>query len=574
MKTTQNDFQGYLQTLYHYTKKQLPIGFGLLLAAGITEGIGLMLLIPLLASLGLADNATDSNPVAAAIHNVFSYLGISSELFFLLGVFLLLIAGRAILVYWRDNYLLKIQLEFVDKLRIHLHEAFGKARWPFLMQQRSSDFSHILTNDISRIGFGTQLFLQAVVSLSLISAYLLTSLYLSPYLTLLVILAGSLLMWLLRGYRSRALVLGKEQTLTGKEVFASVNEFLDGIKLIKSNNAEPYYLDYFTKTTSSQRQKILRFKHHQSFAQQSFQVGSAVLLCLFFYVAIELFDMAVSELFVLTIIFVRLMPLLSNLQRNYEQIMHMLPAYSTAMQFKYDCEQAAETPTQLTQSFTLKQQIALQDVSFSYKSESTVLEQININIPANKTTAIMGESGAGKSTLADLLAGLMLPNNGQIVIDNTPLTEQNLLTWRNQVAYVPQETFLFHDTLKANMLWINPTADDDKLWEVLELAAARSFVEKLPQGLETVIGEKGIRLSGGERQRIALARALLRKPALLILDEATSALDNANEEKIRDALNRLHGSTTIILIAHRLTTVASADQIITIKDKKTVMETS
>ena len=146
--------------------------------------------------------------------------------------------------------------------------------------------------------------------------------------------------------------------------------------------------------------------------------------------------------------------------------------------------------------------------------------------------------------------------------------EQNLLNWRNQVAYVPQDVFLFHDTLRANMLWVNPQASDESLWEVLELAAAKSFVSKLPQGLDTVIGEHGIRLSGGERQRIALARALLREPNLLILDEATSALDNDNGQKIRDSLNRLHGKMTIILIAHRMTTVESADRILMVKDGK------
>ena len=566
MKTNPYDFKHYLQNLYRYNRQRLPIAFGLLFAAGLTEGVGLMLLLPLLASLGLESGAMTGNPAATFTNNALSTIGIQIGLISLLVIFLILIVGRSILIYSRDNYLYKMQLEFVDTLGAQLHQVFGKAHWSFLQQQRSSDFSHILTKDVFRIGIGTQLFLQAVVSLSLVSAYLLTSLYLSPYLTLLVILAGAILLWLLRGYRHRALKLGKEQTTSGQTVFASINEFLSGIKLVKSYGAEGHYLRYFKQAAESQRLKQLAFRRNSSFAQQSFQVGSAILLCLFFYVAINVFETPVSQLLVLTLIFVRLMPLLSGLQRNYEQLMHMLPAYASVMQLKQECQAAAEPTMGTSEGFNLQRHIQLQDASFAYKKSSPVLQSVDISIPAHQTTAIMGASGAGKSTLADMLAGLILPNTGQLLIDDTALTPQNLLNWRHQVAYVPQDVFLFHDTLRANMLWVNPDADDEKLWEVLELAAAKTFVTKLPQGLDTVIGERGIRLSGGERQRIALARALLRTSDLLILDEATSALDNDNEQKIRDSLNRLHGKMTIVLIAHRMTTVASADRILMVKN--------
>lgn len=566
MKTCQYGFRAYLGTLYQHTKTRMPVALGLLLVAGLTEGIGVMLLLPLLASIGLETGIVTNNPAASTLREILTATGIPMELASILAIFFLLILFRAVVSYWRDTYLMKMQLEFVDELGVSLHEAFGNARWSFLMKQRSSDFSHILTKDMFRIGTGTQLFLQAVVSLSLVSAYLLASFYLSPYLTLLVVMAGGILLWILRGYRQRALKLGKEQTISGQAVFASINEFLGGIKLVKSYRAESHYLNYFKRSATSQREKQLAFKRNNSFAQQGFQVGSALLLCLFFYVAIEILAVAVSHLLVLSLIFIRLMPLLSSLQRNYEQIAHMLPAYAAAMQLRQQCLQTAETPPITITPLPFEEGIELKEVTFGYNSELPVFQQANAYFPASQTTAIMGPSGAGKSTLADMLAGLMLPDSGQIRVDNVPLTEQNLLSWRSQVAYVPQEVFLFHDTLRANMLWVEPDADEQRLWEVLELAAAQTFVTKLPQGLDTVIGERGIRLSGGERQRIALARALLRNPSLLIMDEATSALDHENEQMIRDSLNHLHGSMTIILIAHRLTTVESADQILVVQN--------
>lgn len=531
-----------------------------------------MLLIPLLASIGMETGMTANIAFVDSLRDVLAVLGIPLELLSLLIIFFALILGRAVLSYYRDTYLYRMQLEFVDAFAVQLHESFGKARWSFLMQQRSSDFSHVLTKDVFRIGIGTQLFLQAVVSLSLISAYLFTSLYLSPYLTLLVIAAGALLLWALRGYRRRALQLGKEQTVSGKAVFASVSEFMDGIKLVKSYGAERHYLRYFKQAADSQRSKQIAFRRNSSLAQQIFQVGSALLLCLFFYLAIEVMQVAVSQLLVLTLIFVRLMPLLSGLQRNYEQITHMLPAYAAAMELEQACRTETEVRSLCSEPLGLEQSITLDNMSFAYKQADPILQQVTISFPAHQTTALMGPSGVGKSTLADMLAGLMLPNSGHVLVDGTPLSEQNLLTWRSQVAYVPQDVFLFHDTLRANMLWVDPEVSEKKLWEVLELAAAKTFVEKLPQGLDTVIGERGIRLSGGERQRIALARALLRKPDLLILDEATSALDHDNEQHIKDSLMRLHGKMTIVLIAHRMTTVASADRLLVVRDGKITID--
>jgi ATP-binding cassette subfamily C protein len=333
-------------------------------------------------------------------------------------------------------------------------------------------------------------------------------LYLALELTLLVVAVGMALLWLLRRYGRNALLLGQEQTKTGKAVFASVSEFLSGIKLVKSYSMEHFYHQYFENTITQQRQKQLAFKHSNSLAQQLFQISAAILLSILLYAAITVFAISSAELLILAVIFVRLMPLLSSLQRNHEQILHMLPAYASAMHLQEECVAAAEDRSASGNRLKLEHGIHLQDVAFAYKVDSPTLKQVNVSIPASRTTAIIGASGAGKSTLADMLAGLMLPDTGAICIDDVALNANNLIAWRSEVAYVPQEVFLFHDTLRANMRWVAPTCSDNDIWQALELAAAQHFVEQLPQGLDTVIGERGIRLSGGERQRIALARAL------------------------------------------------------------------
>jgi ATP-binding cassette subfamily C protein len=199
-------------------------------------------------------------------------------------------------------------------------------------------------------------------------------------------------------------------------------------------------------------------------------------------------------------------------------------------------------------------------MTYSERSEPALVN-VSLCFPARTTTAIMGASGAGKSTLADVLMGLLAPDHGELRVDDRLISGDARIEWRRHVAYVPQEVFLFHDTIRNNLLWGNSLASEDALRRSLEQAAAE-FVFQLPEGLDTVVGDGGVRLSGGERQRLALARALLRRPSLLILDEATSALDVANEARIRAAIEQLHGDLTVVIIGHRLPTLEHADRVV------------
>lgn len=222
----------------------------------------------------------------------------------------------------------------------------------------------------------------------------------------------------------------------------------------------------------------------------------------------------------------------------------------------------------------LELDIELRGVSFSYNKDqgSYALCEVDLAVPARRMTAVVGPSGAGKSTLADLIMGLISPDTGTVLIDGAPLAGELLHVWRQSIGYVPQETFLLHDTIRSNLLWAQPDASGEDLWRALRLAAADDFVSQTPNGLDTVIGDRGVRLSGGERQRIALAQALLRKPSLLLLDEATSSLDAENERCIQEAIEQLDGELTIVLIAHRLSTIRRSDRIVVL-DHGRVVET-
>jgi ATP-binding cassette subfamily C protein len=294
-----------------------------------------------------------------------------------------------------------------------------------------------------------------------------------------------------------------------------------------------------------------------------YQVAGAFLLTVFVYAGLSWLHMPLATLLTLVFIFSRLLPIFASGQQQYHYWLHALPSVEHTYALIEQAESLAE-PYQ-AESFTrqkITQAITLDQVCVQYQGrEQKALDKLTLRLAKHTTTAIMGESGAGKSTLADVLMGLLTIDAGQFQVDGREITGIERMRWRNMVAYVPQDIFLFNDSIRHNLLWGNAEASEAELIQSLERAAAE-FVFALPEGLDTRVGDGGILLSGGERQRIALARALLKKPALLILDEATSALDTHNEARIRQAIENLHGDLTVLIIGHRIATLEYADQII------------
>jgi ABC-type multidrug transport system fused ATPase/permease subunit len=218
--------------------------------------------------------------------------------------------------------------------------------------------------------------------------------------------------------------------------------------------------------------------------------------------------------------------------------------------------------------------LEVRDVTFAHAGRQDSLSGVNITVAKGKMAAFVGESGAGKTTLADLLMGLHEPRSGQVLVDGRPLSSYDVDSYRERVGYVPQDSALFHATLRENLLWSKPDATEADVAQALSLAHCDEFVSQLPQGLETVVGDRGTRLSGGQVQRVALARAVIRKPELLVLDEATSSLDSHSEKLIQKALEGIAKETTVVVIAHRLSTIAKADVVYVLKDGRVVEQGS
>ncbi len=554
----------YAAALARYSGRRGAGAVALLMLTGLTEGVGLLVLLPLLGLIGLASGAGGGR-IAEIFGGLFTGLGLPLTLPAVLGLFVAIVTLRAVLVRWRDVVITEIRLGFVDHLRVGLYGAIGRARWQHLAAARMSDLSHVLTTDITRVGQGTYVFLNLAVTGFLAVVQVAVAWALSPLVAGAALGTGALILLALRRHIRDAQQMGANLTEANRKVFATVSDFLSGVKLAKSYGTEADYARRFEAAVTGLRQEIVGFTRSNQANRMAYQIAAAVALAGLLYGAVEIVELAAAELVVLVLIFARLTPILLQMQQDFQHYRYMLPAFAAAEALRADCEAQTEIPvteSPTTASLGLDREIRLEDVGFTYDGgDGGALDGLNLVLPARKVTALVGPSGAGKSTLADLLMGLLAPGRGQILIDGQPLVPGNLAAWRRSVGYVPQDTFLLNDTIRANLVLARPGAGEADLEAALKLAAA-DFIDGLPERLDTVVGERGLRLSGGERQRIALARALLRRPDLLILDEATSALDAENERRIQHAIAELSGKLTIIVIAHRLSTVRAADLIV------------
>jgi ATP-binding cassette subfamily B protein len=277
----------------------------------------------------------------------------------------------------------------------------------------------------------------------------------------------------------------------------------------------------------------------------------------------------ISELTAVLWSLLSIMPVLSSLLTNQASINNFIPSYDQLLHLRKKADEHKEFEGNIA-FIELAKGIRFSNVYFSYTGRKNTISNLDLYIKKGQMTALVGESGSGKSTIADLVLGLQSPSKGLVLIDEIPLSEYKQQSYRKRIGYVPQDPILFHSSIRDNLLWSSRLSSEDELWKALDVANALIFVKQLPEGIDTIVGDRGTRLSGGQRQRIALARALLRKPDLLILDEATSALDNESERLIQESIDSLTENITILIVAHRLSTIKNADQVYVMQNGKII----
>jgi ATP-binding cassette subfamily C protein len=342
---------------------------------------------------------------------------------------------------------------------------------------------------------------------------------------------------------------------------------VDGIQSIKplkamarEDRAETILIVKTKKIRNALKKEIIS-KESLSAFQEAIKVTFMLLAV---YVTIAIWHMAPTTVMVLILLLGRIMGKLSKIQKQYQQMGILESGYWSMMETFENAQEMREQKLG-DRKPELKQAIRLEGVTFAY-SKNNILNDASLIFPAGEVTAIVGASGAGKTTIVDLVIGLLRPQDGEVWIDDLPLARIDLNQWRRMIGYVPQETLLLQDSILINVTLGDPDITEGEVEEALRKAGIWEFAKTRPKGMYSSVGQRGLMLSGGQRQRIAIARALVRKPKLLVLDEATTALDPENEAAICQTLRKLHGEITIVAISHQPAVLEVADRGYRVKD--------
>jgi ATP-binding cassette, subfamily C, bacterial len=519
-----------------------------LIIAGFAEAFSLGALVPLIAIVDSGDSSQNSQ-ISELARNAFSWIGISMTFNTLIAFIAIAMTLKAVLSFAGLSIAAHARVQLLTHLRLELIRALLAAKWSYFTDQRFGAIANTISTDMMAASMAYIAAARYLANLFQTLALVAVGFLISWQAMLVGIAAALLLMLLLRSFLGRTHISGLKHFKRTATLVALLVDMLNNLKPLKtmSRNEQVAAL-MTTQSLSAQR---ARFKQEllKAGLQNAQLAITAILFAAGLYLAVNKLNMPLAGLIGLSVFVFRIVYSFSKSQTLLQTFNENEGGYWRALEFIARAKDAAEKDVG-TVTPTINTDCVFENVSFSH-GEKQILSNVDLVMPAREITVLQGPSGAGKTTIIDLLTGLHRPTSGRIVIDEVDLNDISLRSWRSMIGYVPQELSLLHATIAENITLGDETIDEKQIWQALEIAGAADFIRDLPKGLSTDVGEMGSRLSGGQRQRIALARAIVRKPKLLIFDEVTSALDPATERDICRRIGSLAGEFTVIAITHR-----------------------
>ena len=531
------------------------------LLSGLTEGLSIALLIPL---LHFMDTSSLTAEVPVRPRALSGLLGetVTFGLGGLLVFFVALVALRAWLQRATAVATSALVHDFALALRRKLFSAAARADWRTLAGARNADLQHALTGEIERMQNAAMSAMTVLRAGLVVAVYLVISLLVSIPLTVIAAGFGVLIVAALRPVRKRARRYGDQFTDGRRDQVRVVTDFLGGAKVNKAFLAEGLYEARLLASLKDLRDAMIGYVRMQGSASALVQIGTAASVSLFLYIGLAVLGASIATMLTMIVLYFRFGGRATVIQNGLQEIGASASTLSATTGLIARFEAAAE-PEEEGDAPSLGGGIAFDGVSYTHPGAAApALSDVRFEVEAGALTTFIGPTGSGKTTAVDIALGLLVPEAGRVLIGGAPLSPARRRAWRRQVALLPQDPALAHTTVAENVRLGRADATDAQVQDALRLAGAWDFVSALPGGTAHVVGERGQLLSGGQQQKIALARALVGTPQLLILDEPTSALDPASEEEIVETILALKGTLTILAVSHRPALVEVADKVV------------
>tara|TARA_R110002072_G_scaffold303018_1_gene491360 strand:+ start:6481 stop:8232 length:1752 start_codon:yes stop_codon:yes gene_type:complete len=534
-----------------------------LLLAGVMEGIGILTILPIL-NIIVTDSYVANSAVEDYIINLLLFLNIDVTLISLLSLIVACICFKSCFTWVAMKYVGNSIAMIQTDLRIELINKLMLAKWKHFTNIPIGQLVNAISTEAPRAAaavFNSTNFIVVIIQSAI---YLTVATLISPVLTVFAIVAGLLLIFIFNIYVKIVKKAGAGQTKYMGDLLARFTDALQGIKAIKAMGRERQLRSLITYETRELNEFLKKEVLGKVAVKTVQEPVLTIILALGLYVTLFHFNFPISEIMVMALVFWRSAGMIGGIQKNVQAVV-LNESALWSIHSKIRSAETAEEVYTGNKAPTLKDKISLRNIAFSYNDENELLRNVNVDIRANKITAITGMSGVGKSTIADLVTGFYKVSSGSIYIDEINFEDIDIRKWRDKIGYVPQDTFLFNDSIFMNVSMNDDSISEEDVLESLKLSGAIGFVEALKNGVNTNIGERGQLLSGGQRQRINIARAIVRKPLLLILDEATTALDPETENEICETLIELSSKMTVLAISHQPAIIEKAHFVYQVK---------
>ncbi len=542
----------------------------------LLEVVGIASIIPFMDLLSRPD-AINKSRWLSMVYDIYPFESSRNFLIFS-GCFIIgVIALSNILGIITTYFHLKISWNIAHRLSTKLLAIYANKPYSYYLDQNTSELRAYLIAEVAALTSGVLIPMIEFISRSIICTIIFALLiYLSPQITLTMVAFLGGAYFLIYISRQKFLTgLGQDRVKANADRFSFLEEMLTGIKTVKIYGVQHFFYERFAQVSrkfNDIQPKVQMVYATPKYLLEILAFGGILSVTMYLYISSGDITRALPKLSLYAIAGYRLLPSLQRAFSAAAKVKHNLPSLDKLYHDLVSHHELKHSMKPTLTKLPFNRRISIENLSFRYEnSPVNILDNLNVDIDKGSRIAFVGSTGSGKTTLIDLVTGLLTPTSGHIKVDDVVILPDNVAEWQLNIGYVPQEVFLYDDTIKANIAIGHSAAEvDEQLLEsVLKMADIYNFITReLPDGVDTKIGERGVRLSGGERQRLGLARALYTNPSLLVLDEATSALDSITEKGIMESLHLLPDDLTIIIIAHRLSTVKNADNIYLLENGK------
>ena len=532
------------------------------IGVSILSGVGIVMLIPLLNMLEIGDNR---------LPDWFMTLGYPLQVGLLLVGYVLLVTVKTLLsrsLSIRENAFIE---ETGMALREKLYAVLSGASWESLTARKDADVINLFTSQCGQVSYGIAEVIHFLASIVSAAVQLGIALMMSLPVTALVCVMGACMLAIFMPLRKKSREYGDEMIRLSREFYSELQNQLASVKEVRAYGVEREHAALFESISTAFKTARMKYVRQSSVPGVVYSLAAVVMIALVYLVCTLGLKVETDRLVVLVYVFARLWPVFSGFQGRIQSINSCVPAYEKLIEAMREMQPETDV-AETDEDFSRWREIRFDNVHFAYRnSDEETLRGVSFSLERGEKLALLGRNGAGKTTAVNLLLGFLLPQSGAILVDGKPLEAACIRAWRTQVGYVPQDPLILNASVRENLTRFHPNATEDELIAALRKAMAWGFVSRLPDGLDTVLGDRGVRRSGGERQRIVLARVLLGHPSLIVLDEATSALDYESEMAFHDAIASFGKDAAVVLIAHHGATIAMADSAVVL-EKGSVVE--